>query len=381
MNRFSRQFYIACIAAVLYFFCSLWFFQTYTKVYYERSLGQSYEASVNPFLAAELLLKEREFEFEKYDNYTLFDQKPGDYDTVFIQSSRVGMTQSTTSKMRVWVEGGGHLVLLATEYYEYDREGSRDVFLDELGLRFYEDDEYYDEDERLTNFKFDDYDEETHVDFGQWYSNGYLIDDNGEAVFIGGNEHSDSMIQYELGEGLITVLTDFDQWTNYRIAQHDHAMFLLQLTGNSDKVWFVYQKNMPGLMSIIIDNALELSLSISIILFLIMFGNIWRKGAIRSDELPIQREIMQHIRAAGEFNYRLDDGYTLYDEMMQDISRLMEKKVYGFAKLSDADKIKKIHQYTQIKIEALKKLFNQEIENHNDFVSKVDLFQKIRKQI
>lgn len=215
----------------------IWFISNFNKVYYERNVGYSTEARKNQFLAAEMFLKKLNIDIESRHDFSIFDEKAkfGKYDTAFINGSRIGMSQMRREKMHDWIKNGGHVVLLTTEFYDYDFNSSRDKFLDSLGLRYYDtSDDFtdYTEEESHTKLKFDDYSDETIIHF---YDNGYIEDTSGNATFIGGTEHADQFIQYQIGDGLVSVLVDFSIFKNTRIDNHDHAIFLKQLIGQSEK--------------------------------------------------------------------------------------------------------------------------------------------------
>lgn len=360
---------------------SYWFFSNFTKTPVEKNKGYSVEARRNPYLAAEKFLNSNNIEFEQRKNFKLFDAELAQFDSVMINGSRIGMLQDTRLKMKQWVEKGGHLILLATEVFNYEKSTSRDQFLDNLGLRYYSDDDIYydyDSDERITKLKFDDYEETTWIDF---YPQGYLDDTSGDATFTAGSEQADYMVQYQLKEGLVTILADFKIWNNYNIEQQDHAIFLQQLAGTSPKVWFIYHRIQPSLMSLAFDQMPYVIISATVLLVLILFSNLWRQGALKPNVPAIQRKIMQHIQASGTFHYYTNGGQYLIQKMITSLNHKIEIRAHEFSQLSDKDKIIKINQLTAINKKQLHDLYFSELETHDDFVSKVKLIQQIRKHL
>jgi|GEM_PF-2781258 len=385
LMSFSKATWVIIISSLVFFGFFLWFVKNFDKVPYERELGYSAEARRNQFLAAEQFLKrvnvalESRHDFALFDN--AFDEKLGQYDTVLINGSRIGMSSARRDAMREWVNRGGHLVLLATEFYEYEFGASRDKYLDALGLRYYDTrDDYsdYSEEESLTSLNFDGYERETQVHF---YPDGYIEDTSGEASFIGGPEYADQFIQYQQGEGLLTVLVDFTVFQNNRIDAHDHAMFLLQLIGNSPQVWLVYNRVQPSLWQLMVSQIPLVIISAASLLLLMMLGQLWRKGAAIKDSPPVQREIMQHIAAAGEFSFRADRGAHLLEEMMRSIHHRLNQLVHGFERLSEDKQLIKLAHITGLPQEQLQILWQTENENQETFITKVQLVQEIRKHL
>ncbi|MCW8999895.1 MAG: DUF4350 domain-containing protein, partial [Kangiellaceae bacterium] len=343
----------------------------------------SEEARRNPFLAAQLYLKANDIEFEAHSNYKLFDDVNrsaiGQYDSIFIHSSRVGMSSTTRENMKNWARKGGHLVLLATEVYDYEFESSRDVFLDELGVRFYESD-YVDasEEEKTAELTFNGYEQSSKVYFD---TSAYIEDTSGDAAFIAGTEYADQLLQYDYGEGLITVVVDFDIWKNNRIDHHDHAMFLSQLIGRGTKAWLLYNRVQPTLFSMAVQNAPLIVISAVALLLVIFFSNLWRVGPKKADDLRVNREIMQHIEAAAQFNYRRDKGELLVNEMMQTIHHRFSQLNYGYSRLTPIKQLEKISHVTGIEINSLKPLLDEQNESHEQFINKAKLVQQIRKHL
>ncbi|WP_196138982.1 DUF4350 domain-containing protein [Aliikangiella sp. G2MR2-5] len=370
---------IFSIVALFAAFIARWYFHNFEKTSYERSTGYSQEARRNPFLAAQRFLRLRGIQLETRNNYKLFEEELGQYDTVIINSSRVGMSSRIKEIMIEWVKQGGNLVLLATEAFDYELESSRDIFLDELGLRYYPDN-YVPEsdDEALSEFTFSEFDESTQVHFN---SSGYIEDTSGEASFVAGTEYADQLIQYQLESGLITITVDFSIWHNNRIDQFDHAMFLVQLIGNSDKTWLLYSRVQPSLLSLAFKHATTVSISVLAILLSIFLSSLWRKGAKTEDDKPINREIMQHVHAAAEFDYRLDKGQQLIQSLMDIIHQQMTRVSYGYARLTPAKQLDKIAQHTGIERDRISSLFEIENQNHESFLEKIILIQQIRKHL
>jgi len=359
----------------------LWFFKSFDKIPVEIPLGYSSEAKKNPFLAAEKFLEKISIELESRHDFGLFDDSLGQFDTVLVNGSRIGMSSLRRDNMKNWIEQGGHLVLLATEYYEYEFGSSRDKFLDEVGLRFYNTDsdyDYYDDEGNLTYLSFEEFENNTEIHF---YGTGYIEDTSGNASFIAGPEDVDQFIQYPMGEGLLTVVIDFSIWRNGRISEHDHAMFLTQLIGSSPKAWLVYNREQPSLLSLMLDQAPLILISSSVMLLLVLGGQLWRKGPAKKDTPPIQREIMQHVAAAGEFSFRSDRGVRLLEDLMQTIHSRMSQLVFGYQRMTPQKQIIKLSHITGIDKNTLADLWQIEQENQDTFVQKVQLIQEIRKHL
>ncbi len=357
-----------------------WFYTSFDLVIIEKDIGVTEEVRANPFYAAEKFLESVGKNAESRKNYSVLEENLEPYDTLIIESTRVGLSDNKRKIIKDWISSGGHLVLLATEIYDDDSGTSRDIFLDELGLRLYENADFnWDQtkDERVAKFTFEGVEEETKVFFSYDY---YLQDISGDASYVGGNDYSDLFVQYNYDEGMITILTDMDIWKNSYIDGYDHAMFLYQLVGGAENVWFLYNTVQPSLISKMIELMPMLLISFFVLVVAILFSASWRKGSPKNDDLKLQREIMQHIEAAGEFNYRNDFGKGLLAELMNSLDNRLKKSIHQYNQISSSKKLIKLSQFSGKSKQELAILWSDKEQNQDDFMKKVLLIQELKKQ-
>ena len=358
-----------------------WFYTNFDKVIVENDIGPIKEVKANPFFAAERFLESVGKTAASQKNYSILDEKLEPYDTLIIESTRVGLTTEKRQRIKDWINSGGHLILLATELYDDDLGTSRDVFLDDLGVRLYENPDVswdLDKEESITKVTFKDVEEQTRIFFDYNY---YLQDASGDASFIGGNNYSDLFVQYDYDSGMITIVADMNIWKNYSIDNYDHAMFLYQLVGGAKNVWFLYNTVQPSLLSIMADLIPMVIISFVMMLVVILFSVSWRKGPPRSDELRIQREIMQHIEAAGEFSYRNDSGKVLLEQLMAMLDTRLKSSIHQYNRISNSKKIDKLSQLSGKTKNELAILWQDEEQTQDSFIKKVLLIQELKKQI
>jgi hypothetical protein len=360
---------------------SYWFYTNFEKVIFEKDIGPTKEAKANPFFAAEKFLTALDKSVETHKTFAILDKKLKAYDILIIESSRVGLSDSKREQINQWVESGGHLILLATEVYDDEKGTSRDVFLDELGIRLYENYNYSwddDEQEHIARFTLGDSGEPTKVEFNLEY---YLQDDGGKASFVEGNDYSDLFAQYLWGLGTISVVTDMNIWKNSYIDDLDHAMFLYQLVDDGENISFLYQAVQPSLLSLMFERIPMIVISFLAFVCIFLFSYSWRKGSPQSDAILSQREIMQHIEAAGEFSYRNDDGKRLLDALVSSLELRLRKSIHNYNGLKAREKLVKISQLTGIKENDLQILWNDSERTQDNFVKQVILTQNIRKHL
>ncbi len=382
----SRTTWVLVIAITLIGISMTLFFTYFDKVTTEKNIGLSKEAKKNQFFAAKKFLKEYDINFQLLTDFSIFESidseatKLGEYDTVFIATSRVGMSEKLRNNMQSWINAGGHLVVVATEPFDLKLGESRDKFLDDLGFRYFLNQEYMDvsKEEELMHLTFENYEAETELHFD---SSGYFEDNSGKARFIASNAHSNLLIQYDYGAGLVTVLADFSIWDNYYIAQHDHAIFMLQLIGVNKQAWLIYNRNQPSLLDLILNSMPMVVISTLVLLLILLGQKLWRKGRLKNDEQAWQREIMSHIYAAGEMSYSLDEGLILIEQQREIIIKRMAHLIHGYQRLTPEKQLLKLAQHSGIDKEKIKELWLPDNESQESFFRKIKLAQKIRKTL
>lgn len=370
---------IAAIAIIIGLY-SYWFYTHFDKVIKEVDLGAISAAKSNPFYAAERLLERTGRKAQSQKTFSILDGELLKQDTLIIESTRVGLTAYKREKIKDWLKTGGHIILLATELYDDELGTSRDIFLDELGVRLYENHNYnWDyEDENLTKVTFEGATESTSIRFDLNYN---LQDASGEATFIGGNDYSDMFAQYKHGDGMITVVTDMDIWKNYSIDELDHAMFLYQLVGTAENIWFLYNTVQPSLWSTMKELIPLVIISFIILILVMLFSASWRKGAPRGDDERVQREIMQHIEAAGEFSFRNDSGRALLATLLESLENRLRRSIHQYSQFSEEKRAEKLSHLVGIDKTELLTLWEQTESNQEAFLNQVVLIQKIKRSL
>jgi hypothetical protein len=269
--------------------------------------GYKGKAKLDAYLAATRFL-------ERMD-YTVIS-KPGwpdlDNVSVMLVPASVLATDAYVREVKEWVEGGGHLICLlenAESYHDDWRSSGR--------FRFSDDEELP---ESLETWL-----KEIGLTFslagGKVEAKKLEVDEASYDVFaessIGvqkGNRARRAMAQADVGEGIVTVMTDARPFRNRYIGDNDHAELLLALVDISPyegsvaiirdgglSLWtMLWQHGWPALVGLLVLTVIWL------------WKNMPRFGPMRREEEPThQRDYDHHLEALGDFQWRLDKGQAL----------------------------------------------------------------------
>jgi hypothetical protein len=202
---------------------------------------------------------------------------------------------------------------------------------------------------------------------------------------LSGDDEGDFVLTRRLGNGRISVLSDRRVLHNRRIGKHDHARFLLELIeldGDTHKVWLIADDDMPGLYAWLWQHAHEAVITAGIILLMILLAVSRRFGPI-IDVIPTsRRRLLEHIQATGWFLWRHRHYDQLLHGMQNTLRHEMSIRHPGINQLGASTAAKRLVAFTDLSIsEIMQVLGSQKIENKEQFTNTVRLYERLRKQL
>jgi len=303
----------------------IWFDRNFEKQTHEVETGWSAEARRNPFLAAERFLRRAGIEAQSRPGRDLLRQLPPPDDMLVINGLDA-MTERRRARLRAWLEDGGHLLVEATRLWAPDETPRAEDFLAGFGalLRVGDGQENNGDcdgdngnetcaigdtgdvgSEVVAEIEFDGYPQPVQVGFIARY---FLEDADGDAVDSVDAGGLPRLLQYRVGDGLLTVTSDNVFLTNADIGNHDHALALALLSDGADKVWLLYDHMTPGLATLLWRRAPQAVISAA----LLAAALLWHLGAQIGPRMPAparaRRNLTDHLEAAGALMWRHGRG-------------------------------------------------------------------------
>lgn len=279
---------------------------------YDKEVGYRGEARRNPMLAAERTLERLGHEVET--TLYLGELPSSDALLVLRQSGRF-LSPFDVTRLLAWVEQGGHLVVLLPGddgfegAIENDLEEERfsHPLLDALQL-----------DVRLDA----DAEREVQVEFGRGLRS---VTFEGRLTFVDRNALSDvdtgdpmlsRVLGMEHGYGRITLFADDDWALNEGFGELDHPYLLDDLAsfdGERTQVRFVLGERPPGLLALLWEHGWAAIVGASALLALVLWRNAFVAGPKLPELLRERRDFSEHVRASGEFLWRVGQSQRLLD--------------------------------------------------------------------
>ena len=250
-----------------------WFFNNFERKEVEKTTGYSAEARLNKFLAAEYYLRNLGFDVESDNNRARLLENHNNYQTILINDYGPKLSPTHFKKLLTWLENGGHLIFTANDFqYAYDKvedneeneyfdnEFRNNQLLEKYGIlpsytnfNDYEDNcsNCDNEEDKTLKFTLND-DTKINVDFS---SSTHLLDINNNASFSLSSRYGNHLLQYDIGGGKLTVLSENYFLSNDYIGEHDHA-YLLSLLSTANhslgsKILLLYNSQSDSIFTLI----------------------------------------------------------------------------------------------------------------------------------
>lgn len=173
------------------------------------------------------------------------------------------------------------------------------------------------------------------------------------------------LLHFALGNGRVTVINDSEIWDNDHIGLFDNAHVLWLLVKDYDRVVIQRYVNWPSLGQLIYNFALEILVSI---LLLILFWTLYkgrRFGPIRHYQTTSRRSIAEHINATATYHYRNSHHDFLLAPLRRDILRRLQRNHATFDQMETNTQMALIAESCKHSIEDVTRAFSK-AERYDD---------------
>lgn len=303
--------------------------------------GPSPAAQANPYLAAEMFLRERGIDVSHAESLAVLPDIDPRQHTLLMFNDRSKMTPRQVDQVLNWARAGGRLVFVAESIWDEKTGQSNDLLLDRVQLHqlFSKDlkdpppDNAEDAFPNLTKLYLEDEDAPAYAGFDTAF---HLEDPKNLAQAWANSAKATHMMQLAFGLGTITVVTDADLWKTPAIAQHDNAWLLWYLSADTavTLLFNTEHDSLPALLWRYFPQAIVALLAL-IGLWLWHVGV--RHGPVQAPAPSGRRQLMEHLRASADFILRHNGQQTLLQALQQDVLRRARHRHPGFDQLNVAE--------------------------------------------
>ncbi|AQT96230.1 MULTISPECIES: DUF4350 domain-containing protein [Pseudomonas] len=316
--------------------------------------GPSPEALANPYLAAEHFLREQGLTVEHANSLERLTTLPSKGNSLLLLGERSNMTPRQVEQLLAWAKSGGHLLLVAEALWDEETGKSGDLLLDRLHIHQTLSDEpeepaasakpprkktapdltklYVDNETPSAYFSFD-------TDFN-------LTDPKHLAQFSANSARSSHLMQLDLGEGSVTVITDSDLWKTPNIGQHDNA-WLLWYLNQGTAVTMLFNSDVDDLFTLLLRYFPQALVALIALVALAFWRAGMRQGPIQPPAPNARRQLQEHLKASADFLLRRSGQGTLLQALQRDILRTARRRHTGFEHLDNAEQRRVLERLTR----------------------------------
>ena len=312
--------------------------------------GPSPEALGNPYLAAEHFLRQQGLAVERASGLERLSDLPPNGRSLLLLGERDNMTPRQVDQLLDWAKSGGHLLVVAEALWDEETAKSGDLLLDRLHIQQTLSDEseqpaparkqkkpdltklYVDNETAPAYFSFD-------TDFN-------LTDPKHLAQFSANSARSSHLMQLNLGQGRVTVVTDSDLWKTPGIGQHDNAWLLWYLNQGTD-VSLLFNSDVDDLFTLLMRYFPQALVALAALIALALWQAGMRQGPIQAPAPRARRQLQEHLQASADFLLRRSGQGTLLHALQRDILRAARRRHPGFEHLNTADQWQVLEHLTR----------------------------------
>ena len=303
--------------------------------------GPSPAAQANPYLAAEMFLRERGIDVSHAESLAVLPDIDPRQHTLLMFNDRSKMTPRQVDQVLNWARAGGRLVFVAESIWDEKTGQSNDLLLDRVQLHqsFTKDlkgtppDAAEDPWPNLTKLYLEDEDAPAYAGFDTAF---HLDDPKNLAQAWANSAKATHMMQLAFGLGTITVVTDADLWKTPAIAQHDNAWLLWYLSADT-AVTLLYNTEHDSLLTLLWRYFPQAIVALLALIGLWLWHVGVRHGPVQAPAPSGRRQLMEHLRASADFILRHNGQQTLLQALQQDVLRRARHRHPGFDQLNVAE--------------------------------------------
>jgi hypothetical protein len=303
--------------------------------------GPSPEARANPYLAAELFLRQHGLSVEHANGLDILPSLDPRRRSLLLLGNRNNMTPRQIDQVMNWTRAGGRLLFVAESLWNEKLGHSNDLLLDRVQLHQslskdlkepppnVGDDPF----PLLTKLYLENEDAPAYAGFNTAF---HLEDPKNLAQAWANSARATHMMQLNHGRGSITVVTDADLWKTPAIGQFDNAWLLWYLTADT-RVTLIFNTDHDNLPTLLLRNFPQALVALLALIGLGFWHVGVRQGPLQEPAPKARRQLQEHLCASADFLLRRNGQAGLLQALQQDLLRRVRRRHPGFEQLGVAE--------------------------------------------
>jgi len=377
--------------------------------------GWSVDALRNPYLAAQKFMTGSGIEVTDVDSLLKLDELSM-LGTLFFSDANQVQTPRQLQQVMDWLDVGGNVIYTAdsvshgddlllqefaveVEWREYeDEEAKEETSLSET-MREYnrqiEDGKSREEiagslgdaEESITTVKFGDDIGVLEVAFNdaKILTQPYIADAESDTIHQpfswSYSEYGVHMMQFEVGSGLLTIISDPGIWTSYQIDQYDHAYLLWLLSSGEGNFAILRSVLRDSIWVLMARNASELLIAVGLMVLIWIWRTGYRFGRLLPRDRSHTRALGEHFSSISHYLWHRRHGEYLLAPLRQRVLRRASLTLGEFLRVDQRRQFELIAKRCDLNPESVTRAFNADDFNETSFVQTVRLLKHIEQSL
>ena len=409
---------LIAVAAVGFF---AWYLYENLEFYEETDVREwSIEALRNPYLAAEMFMHESGIEVTDVDSLAQLDELD-DVGTLFFSDANQVRDPRQLQQVLDWLELGGNVIYTADSLDHED-----DLLLQEFEVEvdwrdrdYYDDEDDSEEEKKSLAETFREYNRQieegksvedivsgsggvdetiTRIEFGDnigtidvdFFTNRVLYhlflddadsDTRHRPFSWSSSDYGVHMMQFEVGSGLLTIITDPSVWSSYRIFNHDHAYLLWLLSSANGEFAILRTVVTDSLWGLTLRHASELLIAIALIVALWIWHMGYRFGRLLPRDMSRTRALAEHFSSISHYLWHRRHAEYLIAPLRQRVLRRATLTLGEFARADQARQMELLAERADVSVDSVRRVFDAGDFNESSFVTTVRLLKRIEQAL
>ena len=340
-------------------------------------VGYSGEARVNPYFAAGLLLERLGFKVQQKSDMRGFDALPPDA-TVILAAERSDLDPAAARALLSWVErDGGHLII------GVERELPRDTLLQQINVEAHW--KRTQDEDKIAGVGTDRIPMPDGTELrADLVPSPVLVDlDEDADAWRFSTRGGMRILQFDWGEGEITVFSTLRPFSNPEIGRLDHAELLAQIAdaANPGELFLIRHLESPSLLGWLAQHAAAALVALGVFVLVWLWRVIPRFGPLAPSPAPDRKSLLEHIRAVGRFYLDQRELPRLLGLLRADCVELFSRRAPQAQGLDDAARLREAARMSGVRPRDLAQAFTARADTPADFSNAVRTLASFRRRL
>jgi hypothetical protein len=189
------------------------------------------------------------------------------------------------------------------------------------------------------------------------------------------------MMQFEVGSGLLTIISDPGIWTSYQVDQYDHAYLLWLLSSGEGNFAILRSVLRDSIWVLIARNATELLIAAGLMLLLWIWRSGYRFGRLLPRDLAHSRALGDYFSSISHYLWHRRHGEYLVAPLRQRVLRRASLVLGEFSRVGQQRQFELIAKRCDLDPASVSRAFSVDDFNETSFVQTVRLLKHIEQSL